>query len=106
MKRNIREQADIRLRLFCRRLTGAQRRLVLWVMFIPFAVCCVLTAVLPFVKEEGPSGNAGEMFTGDSVRLEFVQSIVKDAERKNQKDAGTAAKAVQASGLKREETAE
>lgn len=105
MKGNILKLVDIRLRRFCRGLDMGQRRRMVWGMFIPFSAACLYTAVLPFVRtENGPSGNS-PVFVGDSVRVEFIQSIVKD-EGKSRKDVGTVGKAVQASGSGRGEAAE
>ena len=47
-----------------------------------------------------------EFMEKDSLRMEFIQSIVRNGERKSQESNGTAAETVQAPVLKGQEAAE
>lgn len=105
MKRNLTRQADLQLRRFCHRLTVKQRKAVLWILFVPFTAACVYTACRPFmgskIRESGM-----EFMEKDSLRMEFIQSIVRNGERKSQENNGTADETVQAPVLKGQEAAE
>ena len=107
MKRNLTRQADLQLRRFCHRLTVKQCKAVLWILFIPFAVACVYTACRPFIGSKNRESGM-EFMEKDSLRMEFIQSIVRNGERKSQesKSNGTADETVQAPVLKGQEAAE
>ena len=102
MKRNLTRQADLQLRGFCHRLTAKQRKAVLW---IPFAAACVYTAFRPFMGSKNRKSGM-EFMEKDSLRMEFIQSIVRNGERKSQESNGTADETVQAPVLKGQEAAE
>lgn len=105
MKRNLTRQADLQLRRFCHRLTVKQRKAVLWILFVPFAAACVYTAYRPFMGSK--NRESGMEFTEkDSLRMEFIQSIARNGERKSQESNGTADETVQAPVLKGQEAAE
>ena len=95
MKRNLTRQADLQLRRFCHRLTVKQRKSVLWILFVPFAAACVYTACRPFIGSKNRESG-----------MEFIQSIVRNGERKSQESNGTADETVQAPVLKGQEAAE
>lgn len=107
MKRNLTRQADLQLRRFCHRLTVKQRKAVLWILFVPFAAVCVYTAYRPFMGSKNRESGM-EFMEKDSLRMEFIQSIVRNGERKSQesKSNGTADETVQAPVLKGQEAAE
>ena len=88
MKRNLTRQADLQLRRFCHRLTVKQRKAVLWILFVPFAAACVYTACRPFIGSNN-RGSGMEFMEKDSLRMEFIQSIVRNGERKSQESNGT-----------------
>ena len=107
MKRNLTRQADLQLRRFCHRLTVKQRKAVLWILFVPFAAVCVYTAYRPFMGSKNRESGM-EFMEKDSLRMEFIQSIVRNGERKSQesKSNGTADETVQAPVLKGQEAVE
>lgn len=105
MRRNLIRQADLRLRMFCHRLTVKQRKAVLWMLSVPFAAACVYTAFRPFLGGEVRESGM-EFMEKDSLRMEFIQSIVRNGERKSQASNGTADETVQAPVLKGQEAAE
>lgn len=107
MKRNLTRQADLQLRRFCHRLTVKQRKAVLWILFVPFAAACVYTACRPFIGSKNRESGM-EFMEKDSLPMEFIQSIVRNGERKSQesKSNGTADETVQALVLKGQEAAE
>ena len=107
MKRNLTRQADLQLRRFCHRLTVKQRKAVLWILFVPFAAACVYTACRPFIGSKNRESGM-EFMEKDSLPMEFIQSIVRNGERKRQesKSNGTADETVQAPVLKGQEAAE
>ena len=107
MKRNLTRQADLQLRRFCHRLTVKQRKAVLWILFVPFAAACVYTACRPFIGSKNRESGM-EFMEKDSLPMEFIQSIVRNGERKSQesKSNGTADETVQALGLKGQEATE
>ena len=107
MKRNLTRQADLQLRRFCHRLTVKQRKAVLWILFVPFAAVCVYTAYRPFMGSKNRESGM-EFMEKDSLRMEFIQSIVRNGERKSQesKSNGTAYETVQAPVLKGQEAVE
>lgn len=84
MKRNLTRQADLQLRRFCHRLTVKQRKAVLWILFVPFAAACVYTACRPFIGSKNRESGM-EFMEKDSLRMEFIQSIVRNGERKVKK---------------------
>ena len=96
MKRNLTRQADLQLRRFCHRLTVKQRKAVLW---------SVYTACRPFIGSKNRE-SVMEFMEKDSLRMEFIQSIVRNGERKSQESNGTADETVQAPVLKGQEAAE
>ena len=112
MKRNLTRQADLQLRRFCHRLTVKQRKAVLWILFVPFSAACVYTAYRPFMgsknRESGSKNRESgmEFMEKDSLRMEFIQSIVRNGERKSKESNGTADETVQAPVLKGQEAAE
>ena len=107
MKRNLTRQADLQLRRFCHRLTVKQRKAALWILFVPFAAACVYTACRPFIGSKNRESGM-EFMEKDSLPMEFIQSIVRNGERKSQesKSNGTADETVQAPVLKGQEAAE
>ena len=107
MKRNLTRQADLQLRRFCHRLTVKQRKAVLWILFVPFAAAGVYTACRPFIGSKNRESGM-EFMEKDSLPMEFIQSIVRNGERKSQesKSNGTADETVQAPVLKGQEAAE
>ena len=105
MKRNLTRQADLQLRRFCHRLTVKQRKAVLWILFVRFATSCVYTACRPFIGSNN-RGAGMEFMEKDSLRMEFIQSIVRNGERKSQESNGTADETVQALVLKGQEATE
>ena len=107
MKRNLTRQADLQLRRFCHRLTVKQRKAVLWILFVPFAAACVYTACRPFIGSKNRESGM-EFMEKDSLPMEFIQSIVRNGERKSQesKRNATADETVQAPVLKGQEAAE
>ena len=105
MKRNLTRQADLQLRGFCHRLTAKQRKAVLWILFVPFAAACVYTAFRPFMGSKNRKSGM-EFLEKDSLRMEFIQSIVRKKKKKSQESNGTADETVQAPVLKGQEAAE
>ncbi len=105
MKGNLMRQADLRLRIFCHGLTLKQRKAVLYILFVPFAVGCICTAYRPFMGGKG-QGSGLEFMEKDSLCMEFIQTIVGHGERENQESDGTADEAVQVSAFKGREAAE
>ena len=104
-KRNMIRQTDLQFRRFCHRLTMKQRKAVLWILFVPFAAACVYTMYRPFMGSKNRESGM-EFMEKDSLRMEFIQSIVRNGERKSQESNGTADETVQASVLKGQEAAE
>ena len=100
MKRNLTRQADLQLRRFCHRLTVKQRKAV-----VPFTAACVYTACRPFIGSKNRESGM-EFMEKDSLRMEFIQSIVRNGERKSQESNGTADETVQAPVFKGQEAAE
>ena len=105
MKMNLTRQADLQLRMFCHRLTVKQRKAVLWILFVPFAAACVYTACRPFIGSKNQESGM-EFMEKDSLRMEFIQSIVRNGERKSHESNGTADETVQAPVFKGQEAAE
>ena len=63
-----------------------QRKAVLWILFVPFAVACVYTMYRPFDWAVRTWSSLGMKFMEkDSLRMEFIQSIVRNGERKSQR---------------------
>ena len=81
MKKKVTRQADLQLRRFCHRLTVKQRKAVLWILFVPFAIACVYTMYRPFMGSKNRESGM-EFMEKDSLRMEFIQSIVRNGERK------------------------
>ena len=104
-KRNMIRQTDLQFRRFCHRLTMKQRKAVLWILFVPFAAVCVYTAYRPFMGSKNRESGM-EFMEKDSLRMEFIQSIVRNGERKSQESNGTAYETVQAPVLKGQEAVE
>lgn len=84
MKRNLTRQADLQLRRFCHRLTVKQRKVVLWILFVPFAAVCVYTAYLPFMgsKNRESNGIYGKGFTPYGVHSIYCKKWRKKKSRK------------------------
>ena len=81
MKRNMIRQTDLQLRRFCHRLTMKQRKAVLWILFVPFAVACVYTMYRPFMGSKNRESGM-EFMEKDSLRMEFIQSYCKKWRKK------------------------
>lgn len=105
MKRNLTRQADLQLGGSVTDLPQKQRKAVLWILFVPFAAACVYTAFRPFMGSKNRKSGM-EFMEKDSLRMEFIQSIVRNGERKSQESNGTADETVQAPVLKGQEAAE
>jgi len=74
-------------------------------VFVPFAAVCVYTAYRPFMGSKNRESGM-EFMEKDSLRMEFIQSIVRNGERKSQESNGTAYETVQAPVLKGQEAVE
>ena len=105
MKRNLTRQADLQLRKYCHTLTFKQRKAVLWILFVPVSAACVYSACRPCIGSNNRESGM-EFMEKDSLRMEFIQSIVRNGERKSQESNGTADETVQAPVLIGEEAAE
>ena len=105
MKRNLTRQADLQLRRFCHRLTVKQRKAVLWILFVPFAAACVYTACRPFIGSKNRESEWNLWKRIHSV-WSYIQSIVRNGERKSQESNGTADETVQAPVFKGQEATE
>ena len=85
MKRNMIRQTDLQLRRFCHRLTMKQRKAVLWILFVPFAVACVYTMYRPFMgskNREVRNGIYGKGFTPYGVHSIYCKKWRKKKSRK------------------------
>lgn len=102
MRRNLIRLTNLRLRIFCRRLTLRQRKFLLGVLLFSLVAANVYTLYQSFTDWNARKSAVGSI-KQSSLRMEFIQSIVRNGERKNRENYGTADKTVQGPILRTEE---